>query len=231
MPSAESPAKLFLAGMAVTLGNPKIMMFYLALLPTIIDLGSVTLLGWAELTADDGARACRHRPVLGARRRAGAQVAEERARHEDRQPRQRHHHGGRRRGDRRALHRPAASRRHIPFMSRRHALPAMAPPGSRQTGGFCYDAAKDCFGEGFVVMASARPKSAAKPKPASHEPERSSPAYLIVARRPRTSPPTIREVLAKAAALAAEGRSLAPQGRERHLHRQRSRHSSATATR
>jgi len=50
MPKAESPAKLFLAGMAVTLGNPKIMMFYLALLPTIIDLGSVTLLGWAELT-------------------------------------------------------------------------------------------------------------------------------------------------------------------------------------
>ncbi|MEW9805903.1 LysE family translocator [Mesorhizobium marinum] len=51
MPSDDSPAKLFFAGMAVTLGNPKIMMFYLALLPTIIDLGSVTLLGWAELTA------------------------------------------------------------------------------------------------------------------------------------------------------------------------------------
>ena len=34
------PAKLFFAGMAVTLGNPKIMMFYLALLPTIIDLAS-----------------------------------------------------------------------------------------------------------------------------------------------------------------------------------------------
>lgn len=50
MPSEDSPAKLFLAGMAVTLGNPKIMMFYLALLPTIIDLDSVTVLGWAELT-------------------------------------------------------------------------------------------------------------------------------------------------------------------------------------
>ena len=50
MPREDSPAKLFLAGMAVTLGNPKIMMFYLALLPTIIDLGAVTLLGWAELT-------------------------------------------------------------------------------------------------------------------------------------------------------------------------------------
>lgn len=50
MPRAESPIRLFMAGMSVTLGNPKIMMFYLALLPTIIDLGQVTLVGWAELT-------------------------------------------------------------------------------------------------------------------------------------------------------------------------------------
>lgn len=50
LPRRDSAARMFLAGMAVTLGNPKIMMFYLALLPTIIDLGSVTLLGWAELT-------------------------------------------------------------------------------------------------------------------------------------------------------------------------------------
>ena len=51
LPRNDSGAKLFVAGMAVTLGNPKIMMFYLALLPTIIDLSAVTLLGWAELTA------------------------------------------------------------------------------------------------------------------------------------------------------------------------------------
>ena len=51
LPREDSPAKLFLAGMAVTLGNPKIMMFYLALLPTIIDLASVTVVGWLELTA------------------------------------------------------------------------------------------------------------------------------------------------------------------------------------
>lgn len=50
MPREDSPVKLFMAGMAVTLGNPKIMMFYLALLPTIIDLAAVTLLGWLELT-------------------------------------------------------------------------------------------------------------------------------------------------------------------------------------
>ncbi len=51
LPSADSPLRLFLAGMAVTLGNPKIMVFYLALLPTLVDLGSVTVLGWAELVA------------------------------------------------------------------------------------------------------------------------------------------------------------------------------------
>lgn len=50
MPKAESPWRLFAAGMAITLGNPKIMMFYMALLPTIIDLKSVTMPGWAGLT-------------------------------------------------------------------------------------------------------------------------------------------------------------------------------------
>lgn len=50
MPLRDSPIRLFAAGMAVTLGNPKIMMFYLALLPTIIDLASVTIVGWLELT-------------------------------------------------------------------------------------------------------------------------------------------------------------------------------------
>lgn len=50
MPEAQSPWKLFFAGMAVTLGNPKIMMFYMALLSTIIDLRAITLGGWAELT-------------------------------------------------------------------------------------------------------------------------------------------------------------------------------------
>lgn len=49
-PQRDPSLKLFAAGIAVTLGNPKIMLFYLALLPTIIDLNSVTMLGWAELT-------------------------------------------------------------------------------------------------------------------------------------------------------------------------------------
>lgn len=51
LPKADAPWRMFAAGLAVTLGNPKIMMFYLALLPTIIDLGRVSLVGWAELTA------------------------------------------------------------------------------------------------------------------------------------------------------------------------------------
>ena len=103
LPREDSPAKLFLAGMAVTLGNPKIMMFYLALLPTIIDLASVSVVGWVELTVDHGRGPGRHRPRLGARCGAGAQAAEEQARHEDRQPRQRRHHGRRCRRDRGAL--------------------------------------------------------------------------------------------------------------------------------
>lgn len=45
----RSPVRMFFAGLAVTLGNPKIMVFYLALLPSIIDMGTITLLGWAEL--------------------------------------------------------------------------------------------------------------------------------------------------------------------------------------
>lgn len=45
----RSPVRMFFAGLAVTLGNPKIMVFYLALLPSIINLETITLLGWAEL--------------------------------------------------------------------------------------------------------------------------------------------------------------------------------------
>jgi threonine/homoserine/homoserine lactone efflux protein len=51
LPEARSGWKLFFAGLTVTLGNPKIMMFYVALLPAIIDLGAVTLVGWVELVA------------------------------------------------------------------------------------------------------------------------------------------------------------------------------------
>jgi len=48
---AEHPAKVFLGGLAVTMGNPKVMVFYLALVPTILDLTRISLLGYAELVA------------------------------------------------------------------------------------------------------------------------------------------------------------------------------------
>jgi threonine/homoserine/homoserine lactone efflux protein len=48
---AEHPAKLLLGGLALTLGNPKTIVFYLALLPTILDLTRITVLGFAELVA------------------------------------------------------------------------------------------------------------------------------------------------------------------------------------
>ena len=51
LPDERAPLKLFAAGMAVTLGNPKIMIFYMALLPTLIDLKATSLTGWLELTA------------------------------------------------------------------------------------------------------------------------------------------------------------------------------------
>jgi threonine/homoserine/homoserine lactone efflux protein len=51
MPSASSPWRMFGAGLTITLGNPKIMVFYLALLPTIVDLDRVGATAWLELTA------------------------------------------------------------------------------------------------------------------------------------------------------------------------------------
>ncbi|MFL9885619.1 LysE family translocator [Paraburkholderia agricolaris] len=50
LPSGQSPWRMFVAGMLVTLGNPKIMVFYLALLPTIIDLSRIGTVAWFELT-------------------------------------------------------------------------------------------------------------------------------------------------------------------------------------
>ncbi len=51
LPAGESGWATFLAGFALTMGNPKIMVFYLALLPSLVDLGAVTPLGLAELAA------------------------------------------------------------------------------------------------------------------------------------------------------------------------------------
>ena len=51
LPKAKSPLGMFLTGMALTIGNPKIMVFYIALLPSLIDINAVTALGLLELVS------------------------------------------------------------------------------------------------------------------------------------------------------------------------------------
>ena len=51
LPAAERPLRLLATALALTLGNPKIMVFYLALLPSLIDLRAVTAGGYAALAA------------------------------------------------------------------------------------------------------------------------------------------------------------------------------------
>ena len=47
--SPDHRGRLFLAGVAINLGNPKVIVFFLALLPTVVDLGTLTPAGFAEL--------------------------------------------------------------------------------------------------------------------------------------------------------------------------------------
>lgn len=49
--AADRPVRTFLTGLSVTLGNPKVIVFYLALLPTFVDLRAITLPAMAELMA------------------------------------------------------------------------------------------------------------------------------------------------------------------------------------
>lgn len=50
LPGRRPPLGRFGAGLALALGNPKTMAFYLALLPTLLDLSSLTVLGFAEMS-------------------------------------------------------------------------------------------------------------------------------------------------------------------------------------
>jgi len=49
-PRDESAWKTFLAGFSLTMGNPKTIVFYLGILPTVIPLDRMTPLAFAELT-------------------------------------------------------------------------------------------------------------------------------------------------------------------------------------
>ncbi|MEM9359444.1 MAG: LysE family translocator [Pseudomonadota bacterium] len=51
LPQRSSAWSMFGAGLALTLGNPKIVVFYLALLPTLIDLTDASILLWAVLAS------------------------------------------------------------------------------------------------------------------------------------------------------------------------------------
>lgn len=46
-PKSQSGLSMFTAGMALTIGNPKIMVSYLAVLPSLINVGSFNLAIWA----------------------------------------------------------------------------------------------------------------------------------------------------------------------------------------
>lgn len=47
----HSALRVGLAGLTLTLGNPKTIIFYMALLPTLVDLGALTPVGFAEMAA------------------------------------------------------------------------------------------------------------------------------------------------------------------------------------
>ncbi|MGC4192002.1 MAG: LysE family translocator [Thermomicrobiales bacterium] len=47
LPTRQSPVSMFAAGMALTIGNPKIMVFYLAVLPSLVTLGTFHVSTWA----------------------------------------------------------------------------------------------------------------------------------------------------------------------------------------
>lgn len=50
-PVVQRPVNLFLGSLALTLGNPKPMIFFLALLPTVVNLENLTPRGYVEIGA------------------------------------------------------------------------------------------------------------------------------------------------------------------------------------
>jgi threonine/homoserine/homoserine lactone efflux protein len=51
MPEGERASRLFAGALALTLGNPKVIVFFLALLPTVIDLQEMTMSAFARIAA------------------------------------------------------------------------------------------------------------------------------------------------------------------------------------
>ncbi|HEY5807408.1 MAG TPA: LysE family translocator [Povalibacter sp.] len=48
-PQGDKPSQLFLGSLTLTLANPKPMVFFLALLPTVVQLETLSLLGFVEI--------------------------------------------------------------------------------------------------------------------------------------------------------------------------------------
>lgn len=51
LPKSQSAISMFLTGFALTMGNPKIMVFYIALLPSLIDLSQPSITLWAIIAS------------------------------------------------------------------------------------------------------------------------------------------------------------------------------------
>lgn len=49
--SSQRPSRLFLGSLALTMGNPKTMVFFLALLPTVVHLDELSAAGFVEIAA------------------------------------------------------------------------------------------------------------------------------------------------------------------------------------
>ncbi|MEP7243165.1 MAG: LysE family translocator [Gammaproteobacteria bacterium] len=49
--ASQKPSRLFLTSLSLTLGNPKPMVFFLALLPTVVKLETLTVAGFFEIVA------------------------------------------------------------------------------------------------------------------------------------------------------------------------------------
>jgi threonine/homoserine/homoserine lactone efflux protein len=49
--TSQQPSRLFLGSLSLTLGNPKTMVFFLALLPTVVKLETLTVVGFVEIAA------------------------------------------------------------------------------------------------------------------------------------------------------------------------------------
>ena len=102
----------FLAGLTVTLGNPKTMIFYLAITPTIVDLETITLADYGALGDAHRHRAARRAGALSGAGGQGALVPQDAARAEGAEPHRRDLHGRRGGGNRRTP---------VVFLARNHS--------------------------------------------------------------------------------------------------------------